>query len=88
MYMMNAIDVRIDATVNAGYVRYKKTRAGECVASSARISQDVVVDFDADGLVIGIELISIVPDALATARDYAAQNQLVFPDIRSNAAAQ
>lgn len=79
--MRNAIEVRVDLEVGAGYVRYRPLEDGERVGSSVRLSQDVVVDFDDAGKVLGIELISMIPEALAIAHEYAHQNDLVFPDL-------
>jgi uncharacterized protein YuzE len=86
--MQTPIQVRIDLEVGAGYVRYRSLAEGVRIASSVRLSEDVVVDYDRDRKVIGIELISVISPAIATAKAFAARNDLSFPDLEGTSPAK
>lgn len=86
--VLHAIQIRVDLEVGAGYVKYRPLGSGERIASTARLSEDVAVDFDATGRVLGIELISMLPEAFMTAQAYADQNGLAFPDLEGTSIAQ
>ena len=86
--MQTPIQVRIDLEVGAGYVRYRSLAEGDRIASSVRLSEDVVVDYDRDRKVIGIELISVISPAIATAKAFAARNDLSFPDLEGTSPAK
>jgi addiction module HigA family antidote len=73
--------LQIDFTAMAGYVRYRTLDRGEHVAWTQRISDDVLVDFDAESQIIGIELLSFDDDVLAIAQRYAHANSLDFPEL-------
>jgi len=77
--VLNALQVRVDLGVGAGYVKYRALLPGEQIASSARLTEDVVVDYDAAGQVLGIELIALEPHAIESAGAFASQNGLAFP---------
>ncbi len=66
-----------------GYVRYRELPQGARVAKSLRISEDVVIDLDDTGLVLGIELLGLENEALAVAEFFATQNGLEFPALIS-----
>jgi hypothetical protein len=46
------------------------------------LSEDVVVHYDVDGHVTGIELIEVRSDAIQTAEAFASQNGLHFPALQ------
>lgn len=77
--MLKPIQLRIDYDVEAGYLRYRQLREGEHVSRNARISDDVVVDFNDAGEILGIELLAFDEEALAVARGFAEANGLAFP---------
>ncbi|MBC5800659.1 MAG: DUF2283 domain-containing protein [Candidatus Eremiobacteraeota bacterium] len=52
---------------------------GETVARSRRLSDDVIVDFDARDGVIGIEFLAFDDAALDRGRRFAQDNKLGFP---------
>ncbi len=66
-----------------GYVRYRELAEGARVAESVRISEDVVIDMDDSGLVLGIKLLGLEDEALAVAEFFATQNGLEFPALLS-----
>ncbi len=77
--MQKAIELRVDLEVGAAYVRYGSR--GER-ATSVRLSEDVVVHYDADNRVVGIELIEVRPDSIQAAETFASQNALDFPSLQ------
>ncbi|MEA2721637.1 MAG: hypothetical protein QOJ39_3501 [Candidatus Eremiobacteraeota bacterium] len=77
--MQNAIELRVDLEVGAAYVRYGPRRPH---GTSVRLSEDVVVHYDADSRVAGIELIAVRPDAIQIAEAFALQNALYFPSLQ------
>jgi uncharacterized protein YuzE len=81
--MRDAIGLELDFEAGAAYIAYGRLPEGELIAHVTRISDDVVVQYDAQGAVAGIELIQIVTSAVAVAEEFAAQNDLVFPPLRS-----
>lgn len=77
--MLKPIQFRVDYEVEAGYLRYRPLPIGEHVARTQRISDDVNVDFDAAGQVLGLELLAFDDVAFNAARDFAESHDLVFP---------
>jgi uncharacterized protein YuzE len=77
--LQNAIELRIDLEVGAAYVRYGSRGAR---GTSVRLSEDVVVHYDAENRVVGIELIEMRPDAIRAAEAFASQNDLGFPSLQ------
>ncbi len=80
--MQNAIELRIDLEVGASYIRYGSRGVR---GTSVRLSEDVIVHYDTDNRVIGIELIEMRPEALRTAEAFASQNDLGFPSLQQYA---
>ena len=50
---MKPIRIRYDAEANAAYMRLSKSR----IIESAEVSPDVILDYDAEGHIVGIELL-------------------------------
>ena len=50
---MTPIRIRYDADANAAYMRLSESR----IIDSAEISPNVILDYDADGHIVGIELL-------------------------------
>jgi len=83
--MQNPINVKVDLEANAAYVRYRPSSDGQRFARNERVSQDVVIDFDADSQVLGIELLAFGDEALGIARRFAEAHDLGFPrDLTGN----
>jgi uncharacterized protein YuzE len=63
------------------YVTYRERPAGSPPARTERISSDVgvYVDFDADGNVLGIELIGVHAESMAVATRFASEQGFDFP---------
>jgi hypothetical protein len=76
--MQNPLRVKVDLEANAGYVRYPSS-GGQRFARNERLSQDVVIDFDTDSQVLGIELLAFDDEALGVARRFAEAHDLGFP---------
>jgi uncharacterized protein YuzE len=70
------MELGIDLEVGAAYVRYGDRGAR---GTSIRLSEDVVVHYDTDNHVAGIELIEVRLDAIRAAEAFASQNGLIFP---------
>jgi uncharacterized protein YuzE len=77
--MQNPISIKVDLEANAGYVRYQPSSGGQRFARNERLSPDVVIDFDADSQVLGIELLAFDDEALGVARRFAEAHDLGFP---------
>lgn len=77
--MQEPIQFRMDYEVVAGYLRYRPLPAGERVARTQRVSDDVHVDFNASGEILGIELLSFDATALGAAKAFAYAHGLSFP---------
>jgi uncharacterized protein YuzE len=86
--MLNPIQFRMDYEVEAGYLRYRPLPAGQHVARTQRISDDVNADFDAAGQVLGLELLAFDEVAFNAARVFAEAHDLVFPYERLKRAVQ
>jgi uncharacterized protein YuzE len=80
--VQNAIELRIDLEVGAAYIRY---RARAPHGTSLRLNEDVVVHYDAEDHVVGIEIIELRADAIRTAQAFASQNDLSFPSLDQHA---
>jgi uncharacterized protein YuzE len=50
---MTPIRIRYDAHANAAYMRLSESR----IIESAEVSPNVILDYDADGHIVGIELL-------------------------------
>lgn len=77
--MQSAIELRIDLEVGAAYIRYRPRGAR---GTSVRLSEDVVVHYDAENRVTGIELIEVRPEAVQAAEAFASQNGLDLPSLQ------
>jgi len=64
-----------------GYIRYRRLAEGEHVARTMRVSQDVLIDFDSNEEVLGMELLALDETALAVARTCATEFDLALPDF-------
>jgi len=80
--MQEPIELRVDLEVGAAYVAFRHLEDGELVTQATRLDQDVVIQYDRDGRVIGIELIQILSESIESAASFAAQNGLGFPPLR------
>ena len=79
--MNSPIEVKVDLEANASYVRYRRLLPGEHVASSVEVDGDgaVVADVDADGGLIGIEVLGFDSETLDAAQSYARERLVRFP---------
>ena len=66
---------------------YRALAPGAHVARTDRVSDDVNVDYDENGEVLGIELLSLDDEALADARAFAAAHGFAFPGNLENVSA-
>jgi uncharacterized protein YuzE len=73
------VSVRVDLEVDVAYVGYRRLADEEHIARSERISEDVVVDYDAAGEIVGLELLGLDELALKPAREFASRRDLAFP---------
>lgn len=71
------INVKVDLEANAGYVQY----SSGSVARTVDVWDDgqVAADVDADGKVLGIEVLAFDEETLSRARSYAHERGLAFP---------
>ena len=83
--MLNATQLRIDYEVGAAYVKYRALEPGERVATSARLTEDLVIDYDREGRVLGMQLIALNDEAVESAKAFAEQNGLDIPQSLSSA---
>ena len=84
---MVPISVRVDLEVQAGYVGYRPIARGH-VARTERVGEDVCVDYDANGDLLGIELLSLDNAAIDVALEFAKSHDLAFPSNLSGALIQ
>lgn len=77
--MLRPTSLRADYETGTGYLRYRTLPSNVKVARNARISDDVVVDYNDLGEILGIELLALDDEALSVARGFAAANGLAFP---------
>ena len=77
--MKSPIEIRVDVSATAGYVRYRHLGDDELVSLSERAGDDVIVDYDRDRAVIGIELLAFDSSTLDAARSIAHERGLAFP---------
>ena len=75
------LELKIDLTFKVGYLKYRMLESGSHVARTHTVSDEVLVDFDAQSQVIGIELLSFDEHVLAIAQQFAAANDLEFPEL-------
>lgn len=80
--MQNAIGLRLDFEAGAACVAYRRLPEGSRVEHVTRLSDDVVVQFDSGGEVLGIELIEMTGAAIEVGSGFAEQNGLAFPSLR------
>jgi len=80
--MLQPLSLEVDYEVDAGYVSYRELPPGEHVARTARVSQDVIIDYNGAGEILGIELLAFDEPALSVARAFADANALAFPDLK------
>jgi hypothetical protein len=77
--MRQPLSVKIDRELNVGYVKY--TNDGKA-AKTVDVWEDgwgVMVDFNAAGEVMGIELLSLSDEAVQRAAEFACRQGLEFP---------
>ena len=76
--MKQPVSVDVDLVIKAAYVQYLVDRE---VLETVDIWQhgQVAADLDADGQIIGIELLRIDESTVAQARAFAAKSGLAFP---------
>ena len=74
---MHPIDIRVDDEAGAAYVRY----ASGDVAETVEVFEEgtVAADVDSSGAILGIEVLSFDEDVLSQARNFASENDLIFP---------
>ncbi len=77
--MKSPIEIRLDVPSTTGYVRYRRLADEERVSLSEREGDDVIVDYDRDRAVIGIELLAFDSSTLDVARSIAHGRGLAFP---------
>ncbi len=81
------LEVDFDPEVGPlGYLRYRVLERGQYVARNERVSQDVIIDYDAESRVLGIEFLALDDDAISVARRFAQAHNLVFPEIAAQPA--
>jgi len=75
--MIQPMGVRVDLTIDAGYVTY----ANGTVAETIEVWEEgrVAADVDHDDRVIGIEVLGLDPETLDHARSFATSRGLAFP---------
>ena len=84
--MIAPTKVRIDTEVTAAYVAYREVAPGESIRNQ-RLSDEVIVDYNANGDILGLELLGFDDAALDIARNFAAAHGMEFPaDAFSSAA--
>jgi uncharacterized protein YuzE len=69
---------QVDESLAVGYVRYRRLPPGSQPRTES-ISSDVNVDFDEQGNVLGIEIIGVDVESIATAAGFAKGRGLDFP---------
>lgn len=82
--MTKAIGVEVDLEAECGYIVYSSRK----VAETRDIWEEgtVAANLDAEGGIIGIEVLGLDSETLSRAREYAEQNELVFPPMLDLAA--
>jgi uncharacterized protein YuzE len=75
--MTRPLGVEIDFEAKAGYVTYSESKVAETV--DVWEEGTVAADLDADGKIIGIEVLGLDAEALSQARAYAEDHDLLFP---------
>jgi uncharacterized protein YuzE len=79
--MQSALKLTIDFKAGAGYLIYRPLPEGSFVTRTQTVNDDVLVDFDGDSQVLGIELLSFDDQTLSVARRFAEENELSFPEL-------
>jgi uncharacterized protein YuzE len=82
--MTKPIGVRVDLEVECGYIIYSSHK----VAETRDIWEEgtVAADLDSEGCIIGIEILGLDSETISHAREYAEQNELIFPPMLDLAA--
>jgi hypothetical protein len=77
------ISLDLEVPGGAGYVRYRRLEKGAHVARTVSTDEThlVNIDFDADGAVLGVELVALDVDAYARAQEAGAEYNLIIPDL-------
>ncbi len=79
---------QVPNSIAIAYLYYRARPERSSPPRTKRISQDVNVDFDDAGAVLGIEIVGVDAESIATARQFAESHELAFPrDIAGNLAA-
>jgi len=76
--MQNPISVKIDLGFSGGaaYVCYKNLEEGSRVWRTERLSEEIAIDYDGTGDVLGIEVLHFGDEALDVARRFATSRGL------------
>lgn len=82
--MTKPIGVRVDLEAECGYIVYSSGKVAEC--RDIWKEGTVAVNLDAEGGIIGVEVLGLDSETLSHAREYAEQNELVFPPMLDLAA--
>jgi hypothetical protein len=82
--MTQPLNVRVDLSARAAYVKYAPGPSASTVDLDA--SGSVAYDLDAGGTIVGIEILEIqLPGQIAVASEFAAAHGLAFPrDLAGN----
>jgi len=82
--MTKPIGVSVDLEAECGYIVYSSRK----VAETRDIWEEgtVAANLDAEGSIIGIEVLGLDSETLLRAREYAEQHDLVFPPMLDLAA--
>jgi uncharacterized protein YuzE len=82
--MMKPIGVEVDFEAKAGYVSYSDSD----VAETREVWEEGIVaaDLDAEGGIVGIEMLGLDSETISHARRYAENHDLVFPAMLDLAA--
>jgi uncharacterized protein YuzE len=85
--MIQPIHVRVDLEAHAAYVKYAPGRSVSTI--DLNDTSSVAYDVDADGTIVGIEVLEIqLPGQIEIAREFAEKHDLAFPrDLAGNLAA-
>lgn len=75
--MMKPLGVEIDFESKAGYVTYAERRVAETL--DVWEEGTVAADLDAEGNVIGIEVLGLDAQTISRARAFAEEHDLAFP---------
>ncbi len=73
------LKIEIDSHAGAGYVQYTNTK----IVTTIDVWEDgqVAADLDADGAIVGIEVLDFDRPTMTHAKAFAAEHDLMFPQI-------